>query len=220
MPQRFLKPGILTSLRLARCSPWAQLLYYKLLSLVDDYSRFDAHPLLVGRAAFPYGDHRGRLFKDEAVQALLGELENARLNESDDPCLARYMVAGTEYLLLHRWTERLKFQNGKYPGSRYPSPEQDVQLWQKLSKDVQTRQRLSSPSSSSTPTKTTVPYGEEGLESNGAIESRTQYAALRDQVTRLEAVAREGRTVEQREDLKKKRAELEALQKKQAAGEF
>jgi len=58
------------------------------------------------------------------------------------------------------------------------------------------------------------------LESNGAIESRTQYAALRDQVTRLEAVAREGRTVEQREDLKKKRAELEALQKKQAAGEF
>lgn len=149
MPQRFLRPGIVTSVRLARCSPWAQLLYYKLISLVDDYSRYDAHPLEVGRQAFPYGDDRGRNFKDSQIEAMLVELETARLNDQDEPCLTRYQVNGKLCLLLHRWTERLKFQNGKYPGSRYPSPELDAKVWEKLSKDVKERQQLSSPSSSS-----------------------------------------------------------------------
>jgi hypothetical protein len=187
---------------------------------VDDYSRFDAHPLEIARQAFPYGDHRGRSFKDEHVAALMTELEGARLNDSDEPCITRYQVNGKSCLILHRWTERLKFQNGKYPGSRYPSPEKDVEVWGKLSNDVKERQRLSSPPSSSPSSSITVPYGEEGSGATGAVASRTQFAALREQIQRLEAVAREERTEEHREDLKKKRVELDELQKKQAAGDF
>lgn len=218
MPQRFLRPSIVSSLRLARCSPWAQLLFYKLINLVDDYDRYDAHPLEVARAAFPYGDEKGRAFKEQKIESLLVELENARLSESDEPAITRYTVRGKRCLLLHRCNERIRSLN-----SRYPSPAEDSACWQKLSEVVKCRQQstnAASTPSSSPSSSSSVPYGEEATESNGAIASRTQFAALRAQVERLEAIPREARTLEQREELKKKRAELDALQKKQSERKF
>lgn len=218
MPQRFLKPAILTSLRLARCSPWAQLLYYKLISLVDDFSRYDAHPMVLARAAFPYGDHKGRAMKEAQIEDWLVELETARLNTADEPCLTRYTANNTRYLFLHRWTERCRTDK-----SRYPSPAEDAACWQMLS-DVVKRQQATanaaSPPSSYALVSPSVPYGEEGKENQAAVASRTRFAALTAQVQRLESVSREVRTPEHREELKKKRAELAALQKKQAGGDF
>ena len=220
MPQRFLKPAILTSLRLARCSPWAQLLYYKLISLVDDFSRYDAHPTVVARAAFPYGDHKGRAMKEAQIETWLGELENARLNTNDEPCLTRFTANSTRFLFLHRWTERCRSEN-----SRYPSPAEDVACWQLLS-DVVKRQQApanaASPPSSLPSSSITPKEREREREASPAevLSSRTRVGILLGQIRSLEFVRREDRSSDQREDLKKIRAELARLQKKQAEGDF
>jgi hypothetical protein len=216
MPQRFLKPGIVTSPRLARCSPWAQLLFYKLLNLVDDYARYDAHPLVLARAAFPYGDNKGRTIKEAQIEAWLGELEAARLESADDPCLRRYRVNGTRYLFLHRWTERSR---NLY--SRYPSPAEDVECWQLLSDAVKRQQMFAPMSSSSTTTTTVINRGNDPAApwKNGmVVDSRAQFASVMAQLDRLSKI--KARTLDQELDLKRLRRLRNAIQKKQAEGDF
>lgn len=211
MPSRFLKPGLRESPRFNQASWPAQSLFTRLITLVDDYARFDAHPLLLARVAFPYGTPTGKRISPEQLQAWLDELQRLDL-------LVLYAVNGVPVLQIKRWTERIRTKNP----SRFPEPTAEAcqQLTANVVKCCQMLSNAALPSSSSTSTTTSVPYGEEGGKSNGAVASRTQFAALREQVKRLEALAREERTEEQREDLKKKRAELAALQKKQAAGDF
>lgn len=215
MPQRFLRPGIVTSVRLARCSPWAQLLYYKLINLVDDFSRYDAHPLALGRAAFPYGDNRGRMFRDEQIEAMLAELETARLSETDDPCLTRYTARGARYLFLHRWTERTRAAN-----SRYPSPSEDAACWQMLS-DVVRRQQMFAPTPSTSPSAPTSPSSSNGREERGDVrKSKAQFAAIQGDIQKLEAIPEEERKDSEHAALALQRRRLKKLQKKQAAGDF
>ena len=53
MPQRFLRPGITTSRRWNSLDWDSQSFYIRLLTLVDDYGRFDADPQLLKSYAFP-----------------------------------------------------------------------------------------------------------------------------------------------------------------------
>jgi len=211
MPQRFLKPGLRESPRWNQASWPAQSLFARLVTLVDDYARFDAHPLLIARVAFPYGTPNGKRITPEQVQEWLEELQRLDL-------LILYTINAVPVLQLRRWTERIRMKNP----SRFPPP--TTEACPHLPADVvrccQMTANAALPTSTATSTATSVPYGEEAVETNGAIASRTQFAALREQVARLEATPREARTVEHRDELKKKRAELEILQKKQAAGNF
>lgn len=224
MPQRFLRPGIVTSLRLARCSPWAQLLYYKILSLVDDFSRYDAHPTVLSRAAFPYGDHKGRIIKDDQIEAWLTELESARLDTSDAPCLTRYQVNGTRYLMLHRWQERPRVN------SRFPDPTLDSKFCQMFPNVVRCQQMTTSANKCfqmktdvgplALALASTIATERENVATPAEVQSsRTQAGALLAKIAALEA-RKTSLTPAEREDLREKRRELSRIQDEQSKGKF
>jgi hypothetical protein len=107
MPQRFLRPGIVTSKRFNRL-PWpCQSLVYRLINLVDDYGRYDAEPELVRAYAFPYGDPSGK-------QIPLTNVSNWLQLSANADILVLYEVEEKKYLQLARWQERPRSQ------SRYP----------------------------------------------------------------------------------------------------
>lgn len=107
MPQRFLKPGIRTSRRLAECSRPARLLYVYLITLVDDWGRYDGDPVLLKSECFPYDDDV-RLPDFEAWLESLIEAET----------LLHYQVDGKWYIQILRWTERTRGKSSKFPDPR------------------------------------------------------------------------------------------------------
>jgi hypothetical protein len=53
MPNRILRDGIITSEAVNKLSPAAEVFYRRLMSVVDDYGRYTAHPTLLKAALFP-----------------------------------------------------------------------------------------------------------------------------------------------------------------------
>lgn len=97
MPQRFLKPGIRSSPKWEACSWVAQSFYVRLITLVDDHGRYEAHPTLLKSECFPLRED----IKTTQVQALCKELQSASLAHF-------YKVEGKEYVHLLNWTERVR----------------------------------------------------------------------------------------------------------------
>lgn len=108
MPQRFLKPGFRTSQRLARCPMQARLMFANLLTLVDDWGRYEGDKGLLRRECFPLDDIRQKDV-DEWIESL----------EQND-LLTRYEVDGAWYVQLRRWTERTRSKSSKYPALPCP----------------------------------------------------------------------------------------------------
>lgn len=109
MPQRFLRPGITTSKRWNRCDWASQTLYTRLITLVDDYGRYDADPELIRAYAFPFGDPAGKCLQLTAIVRMLRTLV-------DNNLMIIYSNNGKEYLQILRWQERTR------SASRYPEP--------------------------------------------------------------------------------------------------
>lgn len=236
MPQRFLKPGILQSPRWNVLSWPAQSLFVRLITLVDDYARFDAHPLLLARVAFPYGvPGSGRNVTVEQIEEWLAELGKEMVDV--------YEVKGSRYLQIKRWTERVRSQNpSRFPpppqlelalahdGGCQHSPTDDSKCQQLLADDSKCQQMTANaalPSSSSASTATSASASSLGDKKKGAeanngsavAASRTQWAALSKQVKELSQREAELEPSD-RENLRKKRRELRLLEAKQASGVF
>lgn len=105
MPTRYLKPGIRDSDRIeAVQDPNAEILYYRLLIVVDDFGRTDARPLMVKSECFPI---RERVNADKCMQ-WLKELDSARL-------IGLYEVEGKPYLQIAKWDNKPRALTSKYP---------------------------------------------------------------------------------------------------------
>ena len=109
MPQRILRPGIRTSKRFARVGWFEQSLYLRLMTMVDDYGRYEADPELIRSEAFPFGDPAGKFLQVSAVDSGLLALVGADL-------ITIYEVEDKRYLQLARWQERARSE------SKYPAP--------------------------------------------------------------------------------------------------
>lgn len=107
MPSRYLRDGIIDSRRIGKLSEGAQLLYYKLLSLVDDYGRYSADPELLIIKAFPWA--QSKYTTDEIMQRL-----NECIGESD-PLLILYVVDGKPYLEIQDKQRRPLAAKSKFP---------------------------------------------------------------------------------------------------------
>jgi hypothetical protein len=108
MPQRFLRPQIRQSKRWNRLAYFDQSLYIRLITLVDDFARYEADPELIRSEAFPYGDPDGEPVTVEAVDGGLTTLAVKNM-------LLLYEVEGVKYLQLTRWQERTRAEKSKYP---------------------------------------------------------------------------------------------------------
>jgi hypothetical protein len=104
MPQRFLKPGITTSRKWDSCSWQAQSFYIRLLTLVDDFGRYDGDPMLLRSHAFPLRDD----IKTSTISTMCSELAKAGLANF-------YTVSGKDYVQLLNWTERPRASVSRYP---------------------------------------------------------------------------------------------------------
>ena len=107
MPGRIVREGILTSERVDALSWQAEVLYRRLMSVVDDYGRFYGRPALIRAACFPLRlDH----VSDSDIGKWLRETEKTGL-------VRAYQVEGKGFL------ELLDFrQNVRAKESRFPAP--------------------------------------------------------------------------------------------------
>lgn len=104
MPTRILRPGLTTSEHFNACDWFAQSLYIRILTLVDDFGRYDANERILKAHAFPLAD-------DVQVPAIASGCQQLSANG-----LAKfYTVDGKKYLQLTRWQERVRSKESKFP---------------------------------------------------------------------------------------------------------
>lgn len=105
MPQRFLRPGITTSQPWNDCSFEAQSLFIRLLTVVDDYGRYDGRAAVIRGQCFPLRED----VTSQRIEQLLDELNERGMTEI-------YTVDDKLYVRLLKWQERAR------GASKYPSP--------------------------------------------------------------------------------------------------
>ena len=207
MPQRLLKPGLKDSMRFNSCSWPAQSLFVRLIMVVDDYGRFDAHPLQLARILFPFGrPSDGRPVREEEMTDWLAELVKAKM-------LVLYMVREGHFLELTRWTERIRSRQSRFPA---PLAGTCQQMLSDASNCQQPTANAALPPSASTSTSTPTPTVEKKGAGASDGPSRLQWAALKARVV----LAKRDESPEARRVVEKMEAALEHIQKKQADGDY
>lgn len=107
MPNRILREGILTSRLVSELSEPAQLLYYKLMSAVDDYGRYDADLDLIRARCFPLEFSRWSTVR-------IGE---SLLELGESPLVTVYCFGSKKYLQINNFGQRLQAK------PKYPEPD-------------------------------------------------------------------------------------------------
>ena len=145
MPNRILRASLRQSHRWNKCGFFDQVFYVRLLMLVDDYGRYEAHPQLLANECFPYGDPSGVPVTCQSIDKSLTVICSSGLARV-------YEVDGSKYIQLNRWKERVRTE------SKFPNPPNDSQMTVKcLSSDRQMLASPPSPSPSPSPTPTPTP---------------------------------------------------------------
>ncbi len=108
MPQRLLRPAIRQSKRWNRLSLIGQSLYIRLLTLVDDFGRYEADPQLLSSECFPYGDPDGNAVTCQQMIAACGQM-------SASDMVILYEFEGSKYMQLTRWKERVRSSESRFP---------------------------------------------------------------------------------------------------------
>lgn len=104
MPQRFLRPGITNSDAWNAVSFGAQSFFVRLLTLVDDWGRFDGRiPILHGQCFALRPE-----LKPQHTAGFRSELMRAGL-------IQVYDVDGKDFIQLTKWQERTRGDRSKYP---------------------------------------------------------------------------------------------------------
>lgn len=117
MPQRFLRPGIRTSPRWNAVSHRAARLYVAILTLVDDYGRYDGRPSVLWADAFA-------VWNDQNPQSAISPQETAAdcQHLAAEKLLEFYEVDGRVYLQVVQWEEKPRNK------SKWPSPTSSERL--------------------------------------------------------------------------------------------
>jgi hypothetical protein len=149
VPNRILREGILTSERVNALSPPAELFYRRLMSIVDDYGRFECQINVLLARGYPLALDR---VSPSNVREWLTECCQQEL-------ITEYSVNGKTYLQINNFGQRER-------SSKYPAPPNDGGL---PSNDRAARESAAY-ARASTPTPTTPPnsssFGKEGVGEN------------------------------------------------------
>ncbi len=98
MPERILRPGIITSERVNSLTFEAEVFYRRLMSAVDDFGRFDARPSILRAALYPL---KIDSVKEADIESWISECTKADL-------LKKYAVEGRYYLEMNSFRQRLR----------------------------------------------------------------------------------------------------------------
>lgn len=110
MPNRIIKESICTSEDIAKLSPMAELLFYRLMVNADDFGRYFGNPVIIKSKCFPL---KADDIHSDQVSEWLDELLNAGL-------IDRYAVDGKQYVHFCKWD---KHQSIRAKKSKFPPPD-------------------------------------------------------------------------------------------------
>jgi len=105
MPNRLLREGILTSDRVDELDAAAEVFYRRLMSVVDDYGRFDARPNLLRSRCFPLRVDRVR---EADISRWMAACQKAGL-------LALYDINDKQYGELLDFRQAIRAKSSRYP---------------------------------------------------------------------------------------------------------
>lgn len=104
MPSRIFREGVLDSERINRLSKGAEVTFYRLLLVADDFGRFDGRVSVIRSRCYPIC----RDVQDEHVLGWLQEIQGAGLVHC-------YVVAGKPYFEILNFRQRTRAKNSKFP---------------------------------------------------------------------------------------------------------
>lgn len=113
MPTRILREGIISSESVNSLSEKSELLYRRLMSVVDDYGRYYAHPSLVRAACYP-------LKLDSVSEANVKQMLSEITSVVGEPILVIY--GDGKYLQVTKFRQQTRSK------SKFPEPTQDELL--------------------------------------------------------------------------------------------
>lgn len=114
MPNRILREGILDSEAVNSLSLEAEVFYRRLMSVVDDFGRFEAKIDLIRARCFPLQLDR---WPADLVVTCLSDVSKARSSDGQSPSLVSlYTVGGKNYLQINNFQQRTR-STSKYPPS-------------------------------------------------------------------------------------------------------
>lgn len=105
MPSRILREGILTSERVDMLGPQGEIFYRRLMSVVDDFGRFDGRPQMLRVSCFPLRVDRVR---EADISRWLVECQTAGL-------IALYAVNGKQFLEMLDFRQQVRAKESKFP---------------------------------------------------------------------------------------------------------
>jgi hypothetical protein len=105
VPQRFLRPGIRNSERWNSVSFKAQSLYLRILTLVDDFGRYDGRPAVIHGDCWSIWNHK---HPDEMIDPQENRSILQQLAEEGVNLIELYTSEGKEVLQVTQWQERIR----------------------------------------------------------------------------------------------------------------
>lgn len=140
MPERMIKPEILTDDAVDQLSAEAEVFYRRLFSVVDDYGRFDGRLPVLRAALFPL---KLATVVDAHIEEWLGECIQAGL-------LRAYAVEGKPFIAFTDFNQRLRNKRSKWP----EPPPVDGECQHLTSIDVKRQQATTNAPETETKTET------------------------------------------------------------------
>lgn len=105
MPTRMIREGFLDSELLQAAGEPAEVLFFRILLVIDDYARFDARTDRLDRACWPAG--KAPSAEDDLAARL------ARLNDLE--LILTYEAQGKPYLVVPKFGQRMRAKHSKFP---------------------------------------------------------------------------------------------------------
>ncbi len=111
MPNRVVREGLLDSKSVSTMSDAAQILYGRLMLVVDDFGRYEADPALLRVKCFP------RLLDRWSVERVRDALQEVSQTPTDDgfPVVLVYFHGNKQYLEIANFNQRLRAKRARYP---------------------------------------------------------------------------------------------------------
>ena len=105
MPNRIIRDGILRSEKVNALEPLTELFYRRLMSVVDDYGRTEAHPTLLRSSCYPLLIDK---VDEPTVKNHLKECQNVGL-------IQLYTVEGKHFIQLRNFNQQVRAKVSKFP---------------------------------------------------------------------------------------------------------
>jgi len=159
MPNRILRESILTSRAVNQLSAEAEIFYRRLMSVVDDYGRFEADPDILIARLYPL--QLSRTSADICGQ-MLAECGQV-LTTDREPLVLVYCVGNKTYLQINNFQQRTRSK------SKFPDPLADI-CGQMTADDSNCRPIARATNTHTHTTTDTTPTTREGSQTDGLVE--------------------------------------------------